>query len=133
MVAGVAGILEFGSRVSTKLRTVRRTWINASDDFISLQNDLADLELMFRTTEDIWSTMQQGNRRADLTSSLQQSALKAAIILQSLEDFVDIMSNKTKTQMKRAWVRQKANVDAKRAELGELRAKMRDVLCLCET
>lgn len=132
MVAGVAGVLDVGVRVSKKLSKVRQTWINADDELVTLQNDLSDLAVLLHRTQGVWEKTQQAIDTNDVASSLQQSTKRANDILRILEEFVDAMSTKTQTQRKRAWVRRKSAVEAKRLELREVRSKIREVLRVCE-
>ncbi|CRK44313.1 hypothetical protein BN1723_000999 [Verticillium longisporum] len=128
ILAGVVGVLDVGSRVSKRLRSLRRAWKNAPREILQLQNEITDFRVLLCYTRDLCDAA-DGCSEEDLSKSLERHLTSANACLDSLERLLNDDNLKEISKMRYWWIRRKNAVILERNRLNEAH---RSIKMLCD-
>ncbi|KAK1749751.1 hypothetical protein QBC47DRAFT_395262 [Echria macrotheca] len=133
IIAAVAGLADVGVRLSFRLRNVVRTWVDAPDEILALNNEISDLATVLKFTEDTCQSTKSVYASEPFTRILEEYVNTASQLLNEIDDIATSLSSADKRKQKRKWVRLKASTIDKKEKLKSVRLKIRDLLVVYQT
>ncbi|CRK17831.1 hypothetical protein BN1723_011398, partial [Verticillium longisporum] len=127
ILAGVVGVLDVGSRVSKRLRSLRQAWKNAPHEILQLQNEITNFRVLLCYTRDVCDAA-DGCSEEDLSNSLERHLTSVNACLGSLECLLNDDNLKEISKMRYWWIQHKNAVILERNRLKEAHRSIR-MLC----
>jgi predicted nucleic acid-binding Zn-ribbon protein len=129
ILAATVGVLKVGSKVSSKLRDIIKTWQNVPAELLALHNELEDLRIVLdemRSCEkDIEATFQGPLHRVD---ALRRQIRCAERHLTTLDNLVEELYQLKGSKKKLKWIREKREIGVILRQIRTAREAMSGIL-----
>jgi predicted nuclease with TOPRIM domain len=129
ILAGVAGVLKFGSTISTRLRNMIATWRHAPTEILALHNEVEDLRLVLDEMQNCKQEIAEATQRdAAVTAALQRQIQKAQQHFETLDVLLNKLTGSQKFKKKFKWLNEKANIERIKGQIRLTREETKDLL-----
>jgi hypothetical protein len=132
LLACVLGTLEIGTRLTTALNGVLRTWKTAPAEILAIHNEISDLNIVLNYTRNALPSKTQHGENALRNINFREALLKevdaAKEILDDIDNSISIFSAMQKIKRRVYWLKHNGNIEAKKGQLRSIRIRINELL-----
>ncbi|KAK4211496.1 ankyrin repeat-containing domain protein [Rhypophila decipiens] len=132
IIAGAAGLVDVGLKLSVRLRSLARTWNNASAEILSLHNEISDLSTLLHFTKSVCEeSAHHLNLDGRFSDLINQHLNEAKSLLDQISHDLHILEVPELQSPKRRkwkWLNLRSSLLARKHEVNNIRTKLRECL-----
>ncbi|KAM7193142.1 Ankyrin repeat-containing domain protein [Rhypophila sp. PSN 637] len=132
IVAGAAGLVEVGLKLSVRLRSLARTWNNASAEILSLHNEISDLSTLLHFTKSVCEeSAHHLNLDGKFSDLINQHLNQAKSLLDQISHdlhILEVPELQSPKRRKLKYLSLRSSLLARKNEANNIRTKLRECL-----